>query len=52
MELTQYELRTYGDGSYGVGQAVVPGVAYFSEGNYGLTKQEAEAKLNKLRGKK
>lgn len=53
METTQeYELRTYGDGSYGVGQVVTPNVTYFKSGDYGLTKEEAEKKLKQLRGKR
>lgn len=52
METTQeFELRTYGDGTYGAGQVVTPSVTYFSKDNYGLTKEEAVNKLNKLRGK-
>jgi hypothetical protein len=53
MESTQnYELRTYGDGSFGVGQEVVPNVFFFAWGNYGLTKEDATKKLKNLRGGK
>lgn len=52
LETQEYVLRIYGDGSYGVGQIVVDNVALFSDGNYNLNRQEAEEKLNKLRGKR
>lgn len=53
MESTQeFELRVYGDGTFGVGQVVTPGVAFFAKGNYGLTKEEATKKFNQLRGGK
>lgn len=53
METTQNVIfRTYGDGTFAVGTEVVPGVAFFEKGNYGLTKEEATKKLNMLRGKR
>ena len=47
-----YILRVYGDSTYGVGQMVIPGVAYFAKENHGLTKAEALKKFNQLRGNK
>lgn len=53
MESTQeFVFRTYGDGTFGVGQVVVPGVAFFAKENHGLTKAEALKKFNQLRGTK
>lgn len=53
MESTQeYVFRTYGDGSFAVGQVVIPGVTFFSKDNYGLTREEATKKFNQLRGAK
>jgi hypothetical protein len=46
----KFIFRVYGDGSYGVGQMVIPGVAFFAKDNYGLTKAEALKKFNQLRG--
>ena len=53
MESTQeFILRVYGDGTYGVGQMVVPGVAFFAKENHGLSKAEALRKFNQLKGGK
>jgi hypothetical protein len=53
MDSTQeFVLRVYGDSTYGVGQVVTPGVVFFAKDNYGLTKAEAQKKLNQLRGGK
>jgi hypothetical protein len=49
--MTQVELvfRQYADGTYGVGEVVIPGVTLFRAGNHGLTKEEAEVSLRKQR---
>lgn len=53
MDSTQeFVLRVYGDGTFGVGQVVIPGVALFAKDNYGLTREEATKKLKQLRGGK
>ena len=54
--MSQVELvvRQYADGTYGVGEIVIPGVTLFRAGNHGLlTKEEAEQSLRRQRsGKK
>ena len=34
--------------TYGLGEVVVPGVAYFSDGNYDLTMEQLNKKLKAL----
>lgn len=52
-ETQEYVIRTEGMyNSYGLGKVISPGVALFEAGMYNLTKQEAEEKLRKLRGKR
>lgn len=48
----EYVFRVYGDSTFGVGQVVIPGVAFFAKDNYGLTREEATKKFNQLRGVK
>jgi hypothetical protein len=40
----EFVYRHYADGTYGVGEVVIPAVALFRLGNYDLTKEEADAK--------
>jgi hypothetical protein len=46
----EYVVRVQSDvaNTYGLGEVVVPGVAFFKAGDYGLTKDELNAKLKKL----
>lgn len=49
-EQQEYIIRTQSDVAYtyGLGKVVVPGVALFERGTYGLTKEELSAKLKQL----
>jgi len=44
----EFVYRHYGDGTYGVGEVVIPAVALFRSGDYNLTKEEADAKWAKV----
>lgn len=47
---TQYVIRTEGMyNSFGLGEVVIPGVTLFRAGNYNLTRETLEFKLNFLR---
>lgn len=51
-----YVLRVYGNGNFGVGREVVPGVYLFrsnfpNKPDYELTKQEAQDRLRLLAGR-
>lgn len=49
MEQKEYVIRTEGTPySYGIGELVVPGVAFFKAGFYNLSKTELNAKLKSL----
>ena len=49
METKDYVIRTEGTAyRYGIGEVVVPGVAYFPAGSYDLTKAQLNAKLKAL----
>jgi hypothetical protein len=50
VEAKEYIVRTQSDvaNTYGLGEVVVPGVALFKSGNYGLTKDQLNAKLKQL----
>jgi imidazoleglycerol phosphate synthase glutamine amidotransferase subunit HisH len=42
-------IRHEGQGTYGLGEVVIPGVALFRAGMYNLTKEELEAAIKKQR---
>lgn len=45
----EYVVRTEGVAyQYGIGEVVVPGVAFFKAGDYDLTKDQLNAKLKQL----
>jgi hypothetical protein len=49
LESKEYIVRVEGfPYSYGIGEVVVPGVAFFKAGFYNLTKDELNAKLKQL----
>ena len=49
VEQKEYVIRTEGTPySYGIGELVVPGVAFFKAGFYNLSKTELNAKLKSL----
>jgi hypothetical protein len=49
MENKKYVVRTEGHfNSYGIGEVVSAGVAFFKEGFYNLTKDELNTKLKQL----
>ena len=50
MDTKEYIVRTQSNFAYtyGVGEVVVPGVAYFAKGTYDLTKEELNMKLKAL----
>ena len=49
-EQTQYTIRVQGnrDWTFGLGEIVSPGVAFFKVGHYDLSKEELNAKLKSL----
>lgn len=49
-EQQEYIIRTQSDVAYtyGLGEVVVPGVALFKSGNYGLTKDQLNAEMKRL----
>lgn len=49
VETKEYVIRTEGTPySYGIGEVIVPGVAFFKAGFYNLTQQELRAKMKQL----
>lgn len=49
MESKDYIVRVEGfPYTYGIGEVVAPNCAYFAAGNYGLTKDQLNAKLKSL----
>jgi hypothetical protein len=48
MTKTTYVLRRYSTLTYGLGEAVVPGVLLFRAGNYDLTKEQVEARIARM----
>ena len=49
-EQTQYTIRVQGNSAwtFGLGEIVSPGVAFFKVGHYDLSKEELNAKLKSL----
>jgi hypothetical protein len=49
VDTKEYVVRTEGHAySYGLGEVVSPGVAFFKAGFYGLSKEELNTKLKQL----
>ena len=49
MDQKEYVVRTEGIAyQYGIGEVVSPGVAFFKDGFYNLTKEQLNAKLKSL----
>jgi hypothetical protein len=49
VETKEYVVRTEGHfDSYGIGEVIVPGVAFFKAGDYNLSKDQLNAKLKQL----
>lgn len=49
METKEYIVRVEGHfDSYGIGEVIVPGVAFFKAGDYNLSKEQLNKKLKAL----
>lgn len=45
----EFVLRREGQGTYGLGETVIPGVTLFRAGNYNLTRDEVKQAIRKNR---
>jgi hypothetical protein len=43
----EYVIRREGQGTYGLGEVVIPGVALFRAGNYNLTAEELQETIRR-----
>jgi len=50
VETKEYTIRVQGNvaNTFGLGEVVAPNCAYFTDGNYDLTKEQLDAKLKAL----
>ena len=54
MSQVEYVIRREGQGTFGLGEVIIPGVALFRAGNYNLTADELQTAIRrtKQQGKK